>query len=300
MAQNFFNARLLRMFVDVGLARPAGNEEMFFNGQNTKIQDPYINELNIGFTRNNLNVRGSRRTKFNKLEIRKLFRNITPVVWMYTPRSTGEVAQALIERYGLPLQKEWFANTAIPPEVGNNPPFKVKLALIGTDFTYHTAEVDLLEVEVRQSDVDIGTLFESNVLDAPSLPFVVRQGYINTELMTYSKDFTPETIEVYKLLAGINTSAQLFSSDGTNDETSLMITALLHSRLGVPVVREGDVEGALTLRDATLVYNGLTSGFAKADSWYDRVLVFDTVLDPTSSTARTYRGRCYVHYNELS
>lgn len=298
MSLNFFNARWLRLFVEAGLARPTGNEEMFFTEPEPNLVLSSLNGMSVGFKKTNLNVRGSRRTKFYRFRLDRLFKNVSPVAYVYTPRTKAEVAQALIDRYGLPLKAEWFEDGAISKALGDNPPFNIELNLVRSDFTDRS---DIgVTVQVRQATVSVADIFKSNVLEAPGLPFVVRQGYTNTELKTYTVDFTPEVLDDYKILRGISTSEQLYSVDGLNLTSSMFITQLLHERLGVPVTVEGDIEGALSLRTANFVYNGPTSGFPGSDPWYDHVLVFDTVIDPVSSVARTYRGRCYIHYNELS
>jgi len=153
---------------------------------------------------------------------------------------------------------------------------------------------------VEQASMDVAELFKQNVLAAPQLPFTVRQGYKNTELMTYHIDFTPTTMEEYKLLLSITSSEYLWRSDSPYFESSENLFQLLKERLGIDVTTASDVEGSLCLRNATLVYNGLTTGISGVDAWYDRVLVFDTVTDPVDSTARTYRGRCYIHFNDLT
>ena len=298
MSLNFFNARWLRLFVEAGLARPTGNEEMFFTEPDPDLVSSSLNEMSVGFKNTNLNVRGTRRTKFYRYRLDRLFKNVSPVVYVYTPRTKAEVAQALIDRYGLPLKAEWFEDGVISKTLGDNPPFNIEMNLVRSNFTDNeNADVT---VQVRQASVSVADIFKSNVLEAPGLPFVVRQGYTNTELKTYTVDFTPEVLDDYKILRGISTSEQLYSVDGLNLTSSMFITQLLHERLGVPVTVEGDIEGALSLRAANFVYNGPTSGFPGSDPWHDHVLVFDTVIDPVSSVARTYRGRCYIHYNELS
>lgn len=297
MSQDYFNLRWCRLFSEAGSPTLTGKEAMFF----AAIDHDYRLEsvsVSVGFSRTNLNVRGSRRVEVKKLHLASLFKNVPPLVFCYTPRSTREVAQALIERYALPLHAEWFVDTPIAVDIGNNPPFKVNMNLLNTEFTM--ADNDPTEVTVGAATVDIGDVFKFNVLDVPVLPFTVRTGYTNTELTTYGLDFTPEFIEDFRNIRAITKSADLYASSSPEIDRSSTLVRIMTSRLDFEVTTEGDIEDTLSTKNATFVYNGPSQGFAASDTSYDNVLVFDTVLDPVDSTARTYRGRCYVHYNNLS
>lgn len=302
MSLNNFNSQIARIFMNAGMQPVDGTETLFFNGRDEigSVGNPTI--LNMGFSSKNFTVRGSRRVRFSKMRLRTMFRNVAPVVYCYTPRTTHEVAEALINRYGLPLYTSWFVNNPIPSNVGNSPDFVIRLSLARTDFCEPEIDSsnDFLEVRVLQQVQDVAELFKKTVLTAPVMPYVLRQGYANTELLTYGTDFTPNTVEVYEALKSIAASEDLYGHESPAFERANALMELMTDRLGFPVVREADQDDALCLLRATLVYNGATVGFPTADTWYTNVLVFDTITDPLDSAAREYRGRCYVHYNSIS
>lgn len=302
MSLNNFNSQIARIFMNAGMQDVDGTEEVFFNGRDDIGSIASATVLNMGFKAKNFTVRGSRRVRFQKMRLRTLFRNISPVVYCYTPRNTHEVAEALIARYGLPLYTSWFINTAIPANVGNSPDFVIRLSLGRTDFCEPELVTtnDYLDVRVLQQEQDVAELFKKTILTAPTMPYVLRQGYANTELLTYGMDFTPNTAEVYDPLKAIASSEDLYGHESPSLERANALMGLMSDRLGIPVVREADQDDALCLLRATLVYNGPTIGFPTADTWYTNVLVFDTITDPLDSAAREYRGRCYVHYNSIS
>lgn len=302
MSLNNFNSQIARIFLNAGMQNVDGTESLFFNGLSENDSAASATVLNMGFSAKNFTVRGSRRVRFQKMKLRTLFRGISPVVYCYTPRTAHEVADALIKRYGLPLYKEWFVDYPIATNVGNSPDFVLRLSLVRTAFCEPESEPanDYLEVRVLQQEQDVAELFKKTVLTAPTMPYVLRQGYANTELLTYGTDFTPNTIEVYESIKAIASSEDLYGHESPSFERANVLMELMTDRLGFPVVREADQDDALCLLRATLVYNGATIGFPTADTWYTNVLVFDTITDPLDSAAREYRGRCYVHYNSIS
>lgn len=296
-----FDTRVTRLFLEAGMQEVDGTEELFFSGENKNVIASGNTEMNFGFKRSNQTVYGSRRVAFAQMMLLTMFKNISPVVYCYTPRSTLDVVDALIARYGVPFKREWFRDDAIPANVGNSPEFKIKLWLNNTLFTFGSRDInEMLEVQVNQADVDVADIFKKNILTSPVMPYVIRQGYTNIDLLSYGKDFTPNTIERFKLLRAIDSSLDLYHHDTPHAERSANLVELLEDRLGIDVTVEADIDKALCLLRATLVYNGPSIGFAGANTWYDNVLVFDTITDPVDSAARDYRGRAYVHYNNMS
>lgn len=300
MAFSNFNSRIARLFLEAGMQDVDGSETLFYNGAD-KYQLSEVNTtMNLGWSAANNTVRGSRRVKFNKMNLAKMFRHITPVVYCYTPRSTREVAEELIKHYGIPLNPDWFVNAPIPTAVGNSVDFTIGLSLARTLFTENPSETEgPLVVRVKRGDVDLADLFKKNVLSSPVMPYVVRQGYTNLETITYGVDFTPDTPERFILLRDIETTADLYGHEAPSAERSSNLVELLSDRTGIPATVEADQDGKICLLRATLVYNGETVGFPTANTWYDNVLVFDSIIDPIDSAARNYRGRVYVHYNNI-
>lgn len=300
MAFSNFNSRIARLFLDAGMQDVDGSETLFYNGANGQQLELPETTMNLGWSAKNNTVRGSRRVRFTKMALATMFRNVTPVVYAYTPRSTKEVAEALIKRYGLPLDADWFVNTPIPTEVGNSPDFTIGISLKRTLFTRNPSESEgATQVRVIQADVDLSEIFKNNVLSTPVMPFVVRMGYTNLETLTYGIDFTPDTPERFILLRDIQASIDLYGFESPSAERSGNLVELLSDRTGRPATVEADQDGKICLLRATLVYNGPTVGFPTADTWYDNVLVFDSIVDPIDSAARDYRGRAYVHYNNI-
>lgn len=300
MAFSNFNSRIARLFLDAGMQDVDGNETLFYNGADSEQWDKVATIMNLGWSAKNNTVRGSRRVQFNKINLANMFRNITPVVYCYTPRNTREVATELIKRYGLPMNPEWFVNTTIPTAVGNSPDFTIGLTVTDTLFTRSPSDSDgPLQVRVLQADVDMAELFKSSVLNAPVMPYVVRQGYTNLETITYGVDFTPDTPERFILLRAIEASIDLYGHEAPSAERSSNLVELLSDRTKIPATVDADQDGKICLLRATLVYNGPTVGFPTSNTWYDNVLVFDTIVDPIDSAARDYRGRAYVHYNNI-
>lgn len=298
---NNFDSRIARIFLDAGMTGVDGTERLFYNGADNFQFANVDTIMNLGFSASNFTVRGSRRVQFKKMKLEEMFKGISAEVFLYTPRSTREVAVELIRRYGVPLSPDWFVDTPIPTNVGNSPDFTVKLYINRTLFTMDTYnEAASLPVRVRQADVDLKDIFKKVDLNTPVIPYTLRAGYTNTELLTYGKDFTPDTIERFKLLAAIASSQDLYGFEYPSSERAANLVELMNSRMDIGVTTDGDVDMKIALKNATFVHNGPTVGFAKADTWYDNVLVFDTVTDPMDSTARDFRGRCYVHYNNVS
>lgn len=300
MAFSNFNSRIARLFLDAGMQDVDGSETLFYNGADAYQVDNTDTIMNLGWSAKNNTVRGSRRVKFNKMSLSKMFNRITPVVYMYTPRSTREVAEALIKRYGLPMSPGWFVDSAIPTNVGNQPDFTIGLSVVNTLFSRAPTENEgPLQVRVLQADVDLADIFKNNVMTAPVMPYVVRQGYTNLETITYGVDFTPDTPERFILLRAIEASIDLYGPEAPSAERSGNLVELLTDRTGRLVTVEADQDGKICLLRATLIYNGPTVGFPTSNTWYDNVLVFDTILDPVDSAARDFRGRAYVHYNNI-
>lgn len=252
----------------------------------------------MAFRDTGANYRGSKLVTYNTVSIDTLFLNITPEVWLYNPKSLQEIAGALIARYGLPLQKEWFADAVFDYTVM---PQVVRLTLNSTMFTKEST----VDVTVRRSDVNIADLFKSNVLVTPQIGFTVQTARTSAEF-TYAHDFTPQNMEEYGAILAYPTGAVVAEAT-YNGAPIQTLKGLIEERLGNPVAYE--VTSNLTadqvcFKNSQLIYNGPTRGYVHpdhlpwrpgADTWYDKVLVisFDTA---TSG----FQGLAYFHYNDLT
>lgn len=293
MAFDFFNARWSRIFADAGLP-VKGKETVFFPYVERKWES--ATRALVGFSKTDANFQGTRAVTCSHLSLAALFKNISPVeTYAYVPRTTVEVAASLIERYGLPLQAEWFVSEPITDEQVNNMPFDIKLKLKNVNWCKQNNDGDSITVTVYEPNVDIKDAFKVTILDAPKMPYVVKSGATNVELISIGTDFTPLYIEDYDRLLEITQSEDLYAASTPYVYRSDVLIRLLQERTGIITKREADwSKNILCTYHATFVYNGPASGFANADTRYDRVLVFDM---NTNSTA--YSGRFYFHYNDL-
>lgn len=293
MAFDFFNARWSRIFADAGLP-VKGNDKIFF---------PYVDRkwdsatrAVVGFTKEDPNFQGTRVIQANHIRLSQLFKNV-PVIeaYAYVPRTTVEVAAALIERYGLPLKAEWFESTPITDEQVNNMPFDIKLSLKNVAWCRHYTDSDSITVTVYEPNVDVKTAFTNNVLDVLNMPYVVKSGATNVELLSIGVDFTPLYPEDYDRLLEIAKDEDLYSAATPYVYRSDVLIRLMQERTGVVTKREADWgKNVISTYQAKFVYNGPTTGLTNADTRYDRVLAFDI-----NANATAYSGRYYFHYNDL-
>lgn len=244
-------------------------------------------------------IRGSFLGTFDNVSLKNMFKNLPePVVAVYNPTSSQDIVNAIIDKYGLLVEPEWFRSFPV-----KRPPFTAKIDFVDSYWTVSDQDQyadNRITVTVEQPVVDVADLFKNVVLDKPVMPWPRRLGYTNTELLTYGVDFTPNFDEDFIDLTNIKEDADLNSDEDPHVWRSNTIIRLLKERLGIPVVRTAGIEGQLSLYGAKLLYNGPATGFATADVWYDNVLVFTTEIDPTVEDAVfSYRGTIYVHYNNV-
>ena len=137
--------------------------------------------------------RGSVLSRWQSMNLQTAFKNISPAVWVYNSATKREIAAALIERYGLPLDSTWFADGPFDPTIL---PQEVELETLRS----HVCPLSQkLKVTVDRGAVDVGTLIENNVLESPGVPYTVLTGRASAEV-SYTVDFTPELPEQYRQL----------------------------------------------------------------------------------------------------
>ncbi len=298
MYENQFVARLAQVFSQAG-AKMDGNEQSVF-GYVLNENDAWATEAHIGWKSTNQTIRGTKIFKFNRLNLLYLFKNVQPVLYIYNAHKLSEIIDALIKKYQLPVIPFWFENYNDNVD-GNHLEYSVQLDFANNVWTrpsVYGQQRYWLTVKVIQPNMNIGELFLNNKLSAPTLPYVIRAGYTNTELLTIGVDFTPREDDDYRKLISIKNTADM--TDDQSTDTAPKVAALIKiitDRLGIEVTTTPDVDGALSLAGAKFVYNGDAGGISQADTSYDRILVFDTDTDPASTKARTYRGRVFIHYN---
>lgn len=289
MSFDFFNARWSRIFADAGLP-VKGTETVFF-----PIVERHWDAATravLGFAKTDPNFQGTRAVSAVHLRLDHLFKNISPIeAYAYVPRSTQEVAAALIERYGVPLKAEWFVDAPITDEQVNNMPFDIKLQLKNVPWCSHNTSAYDITVTVYEPNADIADVFKTDILDMPVMPYTIRAGKTNLELITVGVDFTPLYPDDYTRLLEIETSEDLFSAATPHIYRADVLVRLMQERTGITTVRT-PTGGDITTNGATLVFNGKASQYPSADTRYDRVIVMDITCDK-------YAGRYYFHYNDL-
>ena len=283
----FFNQRWLRFFSDAGLP-VKGNEKVVFY---QTYRYPDSSQAFVGFERTNPDFFGTKQLRSTHLTLSALFRNMGPIaVFAYLPKSHHDIAQILIDTYGLPLEKEWFVDQPITQAQLSNMPFVITLKL---NNVLWCASDEGLQVTVKEPTVDIAERYTSTVLTTPTLPYAVVSGRTNVELISIGTDFTPLYMDDYATLLSIASSADLSSAIMPNVERADVLIRLLGDRLKIPCTRLSTITpGELSTFGSTFIYNGPASGYPTADTRYSRVLVFDVV-------GTTYQGRFYLHYNNL-
>ena len=244
------------------------------------------------------NYRGGGLVTFNSVSLDTLFKNITPVVWLYNPKTLREVAAGLIAQYGAPLETYWFADGVFDY---SQMPQTVTLTLEDHVFTKYST----LQVEVRRADVDITTLFTDTTLVTPQAGFTPQPNRTSAEF-SYAVDFTPQNLYEYEQLLAYPSSK--ITTEELYDNLSVQtLKGLIEERLGKAVafeVTEGLTATQVCFKNSSLVYNGLTKNYvhpdllpwrAGADGWYDRVLVVSFEIASSG-----FQGLAYFHYNDLN
>lgn len=289
MAIDFFNARWSRIFSDAGLTM-TGKDKLFFPF--TK-REPNNTAAIVGFQDTDPNHNGTKITKVDNLRLSALFSRIKDVdVYIYVPKDTREIAQVLINRYGLPLRADWFKLVPITPEQVANMPFKIDLHLAPGPWCIDDP-TDAVTVTVHEPSMDLAVVFANNVIDAPILPFKVEQGKTNVELVSIGTDFTPLYMEDFVRIREISSSSDLSSAATPGVYRADTLVRLMEERTGTKTQRQPTEDAdVLSTAGATLLYHGKPSGYPTANTLYDYVLVFDIKCP-------SYSGVYYFHYNTL-
>lgn len=290
MSYTMFMARWSRIFADAGLQ--VSGSDLLETSQARNV-GPNVTQAAVGYHHTDPNLRGTRWFSVDSLQLGPLFKNIESVdVFPYMPHSHRDIAVALIERYALPLDPDWFVDTPIPDEQLLAMPFTVDLQLTGGVWRWASG-LDKLTVTVHEPQVNIASAFAVKVLPVPVLPYTTVVGKTNIELVSVSVDFTPLYVEDYDRLLSITKSADLYESTVPEVYTADVLIRLLEERTGITTTRLTTVDTTqLSVNGAVFVYNGKTTGYVTADTSYDRVLVF-------SVNCPGYTGKLYFHYNDL-
>lgn len=289
MAIDYFNARWSRIFSDAGL-QMTGKDKLFFPFTR---RDPSYTLNIVGFQKTDPNHQGTKITQTDNYRLGDMFRGVQDLhVYVYVPKTTRDIAAALIERYGVPLRADWFVETPISASQVQNMPFDIDLRLLPVPWCNPDGE-DKVTVTVHEPNMDLAVAYAKNVIDVPTLPFTLQQGRTNVELVSIGTDFTPLYVEDYQRLQEITTDADLSSAATPSVYRADVLVRLMEERTGVTTVRQSTTEaGIVSTAGSKLKYHGKPSGYPTADTRYDHVLVFDI-------NCPTYVGDYYFHYNSL-
>lgn len=300
MKINRFEQTFRRIIKDAG-GEPDGNEEFFFHTLPREgLPDDQLTERSIcGIKRTSPALRGSMMIVSKRIILSRMFKGLPePTIYLYNPISSDEVIEGFISQYGIGVNVSDFQPIAV-----GKLPFRVMLDLKDSVYTksdLYGSDDNRIYLNVKQANVDLGTLISKNVLSTPAMPYEHRLGYTNAELLTYGVDFTPSFEEDYVELRKVSKTDDINGTEEPSVWTANTLIMLLKERLGIVVTRGLGREFELSLYGAQFIYNGPTTGYASADVRYDNVLVFKTLTDPAVDEAvYTYRGTLYLHYNNV-
>ncbi len=154
---------------------------------------PFVGYGAMNFADLDGKYRGSVLSKWHSLNLKDSFKNITPEVWIYNATTLRGLAEALIERYCLPLEPTWFIDGPFDPTIL---PQTVTLETLRTHVVPAAQKIDVV---VKRGNVDLGALISNDVLESPGVPYTILTGRASAET-SYCVDFTPDIPEQYRQL----------------------------------------------------------------------------------------------------
>lgn len=187
---------LARALIDKNGLQPGPNDQVIpihpiSPSDNAK--NDFTGHASLTFTDSNGKYRGSVVSHWSNVRLERLFKNITPEIWVYNPTTLRELGAALIERYALPLEPNMIVDGPFDPTIL---PQQVTLKTLRS----HVVPADdEIEITVNRGEVDIGTLFTKTDLTSPGVPYTLLSGRASAEV-SYVLDCTPDLPEQYALL----------------------------------------------------------------------------------------------------
>ncbi len=228
---------------------------------------------------------GSRVINADRLAFDKLFLNMTPNVAVYNPATTHDLISAINTKYGLALTTADIASTSLS---GVTYPATVTITALTTSQFYSGS----FSLTVKLPGVNLSTLITNRLLGALVDPITKYTGYQNAEWLTYHLDFTPRTTDEMGILTGGLLNTGLTWEPGSFTAVSILAFASL---LNAPVNRGWVTAGTApyNLYKGKVLYHGLATGYAGANTEFEKVLVFQL----NTSYGNTVRGNMWIHYN---
>lgn len=283
--------QLTRAFVKANGLVPSVNDEPTVVGAKRDIPSDvntgqYRSKATILFKGADGNYRGGQLINFKTVNLEELFINNTvPTVWGYNPHNTREVAQLLVDQYGLSVDTDWFK---LEPFDAGAMPTHVTLTLENTAFSASSQ----LTVAMERVESDIATRFTNTVLGDLALPYDPM--YRSNTVPTYTKDFTPSYPDQRAWFTSlvVGTYNYLYYKD---------FIAFLNDVLDgdLTITGSGTIRGSASLEVFYVRYNGSTKnaiyGGVSADTSYDRVLVIEPVYGKSYTDCD---GALFIHYND--
>ena len=295
--------QLTRAFVKAnGIAPSATDEPAIVGAKREVITDvntgQFLSKATILFKGSEGNYRGGQLINFKTVNLEELFINNTvPTVWGYNPHNTREVAQLLVDQYGLSVDTDWFK---LEPFDASVLPTHVTLTLENTAFSASSQ----LTVAMERVESDIATRFANNVLGDLALPYDPM--YQSNTVPSYSKDFTPaypdQKIWFTSLVKDGGSSvgtAYKYTDLANGAEFVAYLNSVLDGDITLDV-SASTVFGKPNIYYFYVRYNGSTKGAiyngVSADTQYDKVLIIEPFWGKTYTGCD---GALFLHYNDV-
>lgn len=295
--------RLLRNFIRTSQLEPSNKDVAsvlytHWVGNMGTASAPYKRmSAMINFSDSDGKYRGAKGTTYFTMRPSLLFKNITPTVTLYNPKTMREIGEALVLKYGLPLKSDAFPVTPVDASIL---PADISVS-IGS---YAWMENEFIKVRVERAKASIPDLLTTTILDSPGLPTTVLTGRTPAEY-SYAYDFTPDLPEDYLPL--VNYPVDYFDTTNKdiviNDPGVLWLMSAITKRLGVECAWEVTDPNGVAMFKSQLVFNGPSKDYVpsnpqpwspRGDTAFENLLVIQF-----SSDIPGRAGLGFFHYNSL-
>ena len=295
--------RLLRNFVRTSKLEPNNKDKLsvlyttFVKSEGYQTATFTRMAMMVNFSDSDGNYRGAKSTTYFTIRPELLFKNITPAVTLYNPKTMREVGEALILKYGLPIKSDAFPVTPIDASVL---PATIDISM----GSYGWMEPEFIPVRITRAKVSVQELFQNTVLDSPQIPTTLLTGRTPAEY-TYALDFTPDLPEDYTAL--LNYPTMFFDETVKDavmaDQAVIWLMGAIAKRMAVPSDWEVVNPDGFAMFKSQLVYNGLSKDYVPAnaqpwsprgDTGFENLLVIQF-----SSDIPGRAGLGFFHYNTL-
>lgn len=285
--------QLTRAFVKANSLVPSVNDEPAVVGaKRDTLMDAntgqYLSKATILFKGTEGNYRGGQLINFKTVDLEELFiGNTVPTVWGYNPHNTREVAQLLVDQYGLSVDTDWFK---LEPFDASTMPTHVTLTLENTAFSASSQ----LTVAMERVESDIATRFTNTVLGDLALPYDPM--YQSNTVPSYTKDFTPNYPDQRAWFDNLIVVGSYYNGPYYKDFIAFLNDVLDGD---LTITDSSTIRGSASLSSFYVRYNGPTKnaiyGGVSADIKYDRVLIIEPYYGKVYTGCD---GALFIHYND--